>query len=652
MNIKESFKEALEFDKKRLFFGILFAIIEVVMLVLTGTKTLFIIAYPLVTIAVSIWKIKKNNFLSYLLKVIVLGLFLFGTIVSIQVLSFSMMMKLRKIMVVADAFCILLVAVLVFTIINNARISLIISGFLWNILATVDYFIYDFRGTPLYPIDFIKIGTALNVADNYKLSLSDNLIVGWVFFIIICAGLFAFENFKCKRKILGRTVALVLFIGLLGVCLVISKFVKPQRWINLGAELNGYPVAFVVGLNDLNVEQPEGYDANNVEKIAEKYDDTANNDDKNNSDKKPDIFVIMNESFADFNVLGDNLNTNEEVLPFWNSLNKNVVKGYAYSSVFGGNTANSEYEFLTGNSMAFFPVDSIPYQQYVDAYQYSIVADLKKKGYECNATHPYEATGWSRPQVYPALGFDNITFKEAYTPKHKIRTYISDQDMFEELISRYEKRDKSKPQFTFGVTMQNHGRYDYSGSDFSPSIKLEGYSEDYPKASQYFSLIHETDKAFEYFINYFSKQKDPVVVVMFGDHFPKIEQDFYNEVHGGDFKTLDERLLLQKIPFVVWANYDIETKTDELTSINYLPEYLYDIAGLSKPAYTKAISEIQKTVPIINGKGYYSISKQRFLPLEYAKDKEKKAINDYAQMQYNNVFDNENKNKKLFPDLN
>ena len=45
---------------------------------------------------------------------------------------------------------------------------------------------------------------------------------------------------------------------------------------------------------------------------------------------------------------------------------KNTVTGMLNVSVCGGNTANTEFEFLTGNTMAFLPQGSIPYQQYIN----------------------------------------------------------------------------------------------------------------------------------------------------------------------------------------------------------------------------------------------------------------------------------------------
>lgn len=76
------------------------------------------------------------------------------------------------------------------------------------------------------------------------------------------------------------------------------------------------------------------------------------------------LIVIMNESFSDLTETFG-LETNEDPMPFLHGLTENTVKGTAYSSVFGGTTANSEFEFLTGNTMAFLPDGTVPFQMYV-----------------------------------------------------------------------------------------------------------------------------------------------------------------------------------------------------------------------------------------------------------------------------------------------
>ena len=68
------------------------------------------------------------------------------------------------------------------------------------------------------------------------------------------------------------------------------------------------------------------------------------------------IIVIMNESLADLETLGT-VKTDTPLLPFLHSLDTNVTHGKLYVHVFGGGTADTEYEFLTGNSKQFLPED-------------------------------------------------------------------------------------------------------------------------------------------------------------------------------------------------------------------------------------------------------------------------------------------------------
>lgn len=84
----------------------------------------------------------------------------------------------------------------------------------------------------------------------------------------------------------------------------------------------------------------------------------------------------MNESFADLKAVGD-LQTSKDYMPFFRKLKENTIKGYTYSSVFGGNTANSEFEFMTGNTLAFLPDNSVPYQLFLRSKTAGLTYTLK-----------------------------------------------------------------------------------------------------------------------------------------------------------------------------------------------------------------------------------------------------------------------------------
>lgn len=505
-------------------------------------------------------------------------------------------------------------------------------------LVTANYFVYTFRGTELLPTDLLAWRTAMSVASEYDYTPSANVVQVWVFWMLFVFAVTGVKLGKLRRKPLtlsGGAILIALSIGIgLGMIGMTS-----QQWRLHGTDYNGFLLNFAIELRDSYVKKPKGYDPAALEKQSEDYADAA----EQATAEDPTIIVIMDESFADFRVLGDHFRTNVDIMPFIDSLQEDTIRGFALSSVYGGGTANSEYEFLTGNTLGFLPQGCVAYQQYLPDAPYSMVSALKERGYDTVAMHPYFAKGWMRDVVWPELGFNQVYFLDSFPQKDIIRTFVSDQEMFEKITLRYENRDKSKPLFLFGVTMQNHGGYRYNGTDFISTVRLQGFSQWYDKSEEYLTLAHESDKAVEYLVNYFRQVEEPVVIAFFGDHLPSLDKEFYEEIHGGAYETLGEQMLQYEIPFFVWANYDIPEKTVPLSSINFLSGYVYEAAGLEKPAYSQMLDEVQKTVPALNSKCFYDAATRSFLEYSEAEGEAAEALRLYNSLQYNNTFDDENR---------
>ena len=362
---------------------------------------------------------------------------------------------------------------------------------------------------------------------------------------------------------------------------------------------------------------------------------------------EPTIIVIMNESFADLSVIGE-MRTNMPLTPFIDSLSENTLKGYALSSVFGAKTPNSEWEYMTGNSMAFLPEGSVVYQQYISDTPTSIVSSLKEIGYTCVAMHPYFDTGWSRNQVYPDIGYDEMYFINDFDQTNVIREYITDQELYDRIIDRYESRGSNEKLYIMGITMQNHGGYTQTYDNFEEKYYKVGRS--YTDANQYFSLIHESDKAVENLITYFEAVEEPVEIVFFGDHQPSLNSNFYSILNGKGLSGLTEDELenLYKVPFFIWTNYETEAETVEITSLNFLSTLTLERAGIELPSYNRFLADLMKVVPAINARGYYSRSQGKYLHLWEATGEEAEWINRYNILQYNSMFDKKHRSSVFF----
>lgn len=525
--------------------------------------------------------------------------------------------------------------------VNVVVVALVLFSF-------ANHFVFAFRGSEIQPADILSIRTAGNVAAQYHI-----VITGAILYALIMTAAFVFAghilpHWTPSSRGRARILSTLAALAFAAVLLPASITIKPLHFLQTGSVLNGFLLNFTTQFREAFVVKPTGYRAETAIQTAERYSGAGVISDQ--TEDKPDFIVIMDESFADLGILGSELKTNIEVTPFIDSLSEDVIKGYALSSVYGGGTPNSEFEFLSGHSMMFLPAGSIAYQQFLKQPSYSMVGEMKENGYRCIAAHPYYASGWERASVYPYLGFDETCFIDDFPTEDPVREFVGDQKMFEKVIDLYEeKKAAGQDVFLFGVTMQNHGAFDYVGDHYQQTVFLEGYNQDYDDAEQYLTLIHETDRAVECLIDYFRNIDHNVVVVFFGDHLPNLNNDFYEEIHGKSFETLDEQQLKYTIPFFIWANYDIEEETVELTSLNYLSNYMYRVAGFSLPEYNQALADIQNNIPAMNANGFYSTSEQAFLPYKEAEGQEEEILNYYNQLEYNCLFDKTDRNQILFP---
>lgn len=399
-----------------------------------------------------------------------------------------------------------------------------------------------------------------------------------------------------------------------------------------------------------SVEKPADYSIEKVDSITEeaekKYTASAAS---GNVTQPENIIMIMNESLADFESVGE-ISTDSEILPFIHSLKQNVKYGQLHVPTYGGGTARTEYEALTGNAMYFLPAGSVPYQLYVRDPEYGMADILKAQGYETLAMHPNRAANWNREKVYPSMGFDQFISKENWGDlyRDKIRSHESDKSTYDKIINIYEEKEKNQKLFTFCVTMQNHGGYGVeTRNGYEPTVKLN-YKKEYPQAETYLSLARESDSAFKDLLDYFEKAEEPTMIIMFGDHWPAIEDDFLSKVIGKDTGdlSLTESQTLYTTPYVIWTNYPSETKEQDISS-NYLGSYILELAGAELSQYNQFLLNLKEELPVIgidaveDKDGHWYSSDD--MPENY-----QKLIEDYNILQYNDQFEKKDIKESAF----
>ena len=542
-----------------------------------------------------------------------------------------------------------LLALLMFAAFGKLHVALMTETLFFGIYGLANYFVLNFRSVPIQPWDLLSIGTAASVAGNYDYTLDRQallVVLGFVLLLILeffCR--FSLKKGTWKLR-LPVAATLVVLLGAFGLMFHSDEIVEQK--LRLYNKLftpttisykNGTALAFVMELRYLSVDKPAGYRADTAAQELAALEEESMSEPamagSGGEGQLPNIIVIMDEAFSDPAILGD-FTVNQDYMPFVHSLlegSDNTISGWLNVSVLGGNTANTEFEYLTGNTMAFLPQGSIPYQQYIKAETPSLASHLAGLGYQTVAMHPYNASGWDRDTVYPAIGFSEMYFLPDFENPVKVRNYVSDQSDFEKIIEIYENKGDN-PLFLFNVTMQNHSSYTESFDNFDPQIEVEGGSQ---TLNNYLSLLSLSDEALGELVSYFEGQEEDTVIVFFGDHQTTnsvIEPILKLNGKSSSTLTEEEQADRYKVPFFIWANFDIEEETDVETSANYLAARTLEAAGVPLDGYFTWLSGFSETVPVISA-NHVTLADGTFTNA----DDQSELLSDYKGYQYYRLFD-------------
>lgn len=537
-------------------------------------------------------------------------------------------------------------------IFGKLKTSLYITMTLTFIVGIINHFITVFRGTPLVPWDIFSLNVALTVLPTFKFSLTRKAIIGIFIFIISMISLHKLKLYSFTNNSIKKIYRLIVFISSVAftICFLttnmISIFNLDENWDPKEEyHNNGLIASLFKQSRNLIITKPENYDIEAMRNLASTIDVPIV--EHNEDYEYPNIIAIMNESFADLSVISD-FSTNEDYMPFYRSLSKNAIKGNLHTSIFGATTPNSEWEFLTSNSMAFVPKRTVPYQQYVLRKSYSLASILNQQGYSTSAIHCYYPQGYNRNLAYPRLGFDAFFHINNLKDLAYVREYPDDLSTYKNIISIFENKSDDEKIFNFTLTMQNHGSY--TDENFASTIIAE--NGQYPRLNQYLSLIKIADESLEYLLNYFSNFEEPTIIVLFGDHQPYVEDEFYKDLLQKEFTDISSKEAAERkyiTPFLIWANYDIDTeKYSSITdmSANYLASLVLDIANIQKTPYLQFLDELRTEIPIITGNGYMD---KTGIYHDFSEETEySDLIENYRYLQFNNMFDKADKLTSLF----
>lgn len=344
------------------------------------------------------------------------------------------------------------------------------------------------------------------------------------------------------------------------------------------ARENGVLLNFVLHLSDGVSASPPGYGRDAVTAIATRPDLRPARSDRAAAEPA-NVVLYMVESLMDTDDL--HLRFTEDPTPTLHRLRAATGKSWAITPGFGGYSANTEFELLTGFSMRFLPENSCPYLQYVNRDVPSLVRLFKENGYTTTAVHAGALTFYNYLQVYPHLGFDRFLSiaTEPTTTLDTAGRCPSDESMVDAIIRESDAHPRF---FTFAFPMSTHWPYDYAARYAGSSLDLvdaplSAAARDEVKT--YVNALHAADAALAKLVAHYAGDARRTIVVVLGDHLPPLSDEVYRAAGLAADGTAATELRRHRTPVAVWANFPLDGGPVQV-STNFLGARVAERAGV------------------------------------------------------------------------
>ncbi|WAK04118.1 LTA synthase family protein [Methylobacter sp. YRD-M1] len=239
------------------------------------------------------------------------------------------------------------------------------------------------------------------------------------------------------------------------------------------------------------------------------------------------VHLVLLESFWDPNELKKAKYKQNPLSPEFRKLWKSAGYSHALSPVFGGFTANAEFEVLCG-----FPVvkDNVKFERQLLNDVPCLPHILAENGYKTIASHPNVPVFWNRVNAYRRIGFQTYYSIQDFVLDDMNREFLSDVSLYRQVMEKIQPAlDAKQPVLDYIVTYFGH--WNYPLSDNRPD-KVSSPSP-VEEVSSYGNTVYYKSREMMGFIDEMRKRDPDGIIVLFGDHLPFLGENFAGYVDSG-----------------------------------------------------------------------------------------------------------------------
>ncbi len=421
---------------------------------------------------------------------------------------------------------------------------------IWLALGVTQCIVLYLRVSPLSFVDIILVSGVISIFKSY-LSLFSMILIGVVIVAALVGLVLLFirakkypSKWKCFLVSYPATAA--------GLALVVLwSFATGQvsdQFANLAKAHNdyGFPYCFTMSVIDRGVDRPKNYGPDLIDEIVSGLPDE--NTDTDTAERAPNVIIVQLESFFDVKYLSG-VTYNRDPVPGFTALKEQYPSGLFTVPVIGAGTVNTEFEVLTGMSVAHFGAGEYPFRTVMrNKTCESIAYDLRESGYKTHALHNHRGTFYRRNSIYPNLGFDSFTSIEYFKdPTFNENEWAHDALLTDEILCLLNATEESD--LVFAVSVQGHGKYPNDYTPLEGDVAITDGMDDAAQRSRfnyYISQISQMDDFVTELYNAVMAMEEDTVLVFYGDHMPNLVMEDDITMTVDPFET----------EYVIITNYD------------------------------------------------------------------------------------------------
>jgi phosphoglycerol transferase MdoB-like AlkP superfamily enzyme len=232
------------------------------------------------------------------------------------------------------------------------------------------------------------------------------------------------------------------------------------------------------------------------------------------------VHIILLESFWDPSVLKAASYNRDPLAPGFRKLWKATGDSTGMSPVFGGYTANAEFEVLCG-----FPVveNSVKFERRLTNSVPCLPHLLAERGYRAVASHPNVPVFWNRTNAYRRVGFDSFWSQEHFVRDDMVKEFLTDSSLYRQVLEKISPElDGGKPIINYIVTYFGH--WNFPLNEARPQLITS--PSPIPEVTNYANNAYYKSKELVEFIDALQKRDPDSIIVAFGDHLPFLGWSF------------------------------------------------------------------------------------------------------------------------------